>query len=103
VTSSFYAGSLNLLHRNLNQGHAEGDCPVTTPRHASRLLLTDPESLQPKKATLSEKIAAACPQTTALADLVRDTASLLKPAEGSKVKLTEWITAVRRHDPTSRP
>ena len=29
-----YTGSANLLVRYLNQGRAEGDRPVTTPRHA---------------------------------------------------------------------
>lgn len=48
-----YTGSLNLLHRYLNQGRAEGDRPVTTPRHASRLLLTDPENLRPKETATS--------------------------------------------------
>ena len=93
-----YTGSANLLVRYLNQGRAEGDRPVTTPRHAGRLLLTDPENLRPKKSTLLEKITAACPEMTALADLVRGFAALLKPAEGNDVKLTEWITAARAVD-----
>ncbi|MFI7357142.1 hypothetical protein ACIBTP_24795 [Streptomyces avidinii] len=42
-----------------------------------------------------EKIAAACPEMTALADLIRDFAALLKPAEGNDTKLTDWITAAR--------
>ncbi len=84
--------------RYLNQGRAEGDRPVTTPRHASRLLLTNPENLRPKETTLLEKIAAACPEMTALADLVRGFAALLKPAEGNDVKLTEWITTARAVD-----
>ncbi|MFF9128568.1 ISL3 family transposase [Streptomyces sp. NPDC014889] len=90
-----YTGSANLLVRYLNQGRAEGDRPVTTPRHASRLMLTDPENRRPKETALLEKIAAACPEMTALADLVRGFAALLKPAEGNDVKLTAWITAVR--------
>ncbi|MEN1891233.1 ISL3 family transposase [Streptomyces mirabilis] len=93
-----YTGSANLLVRHLNQGRAEGDRPVTTPRHASRLLLTNPENLRPKEATLLEKIANACPEMTALADLVGGFATLLKPAEGNDVKLTEWITAARAVD-----
>lgn len=93
-----YTGSANLLVRYLNQGRAEGDRPVTTPHHASRLLLTDPENLRPKETTLLEKIAAACPEMTALADLVRGFATLLKPAEGNDVKLTEWITTARAID-----
>lgn len=94
-----YAGSANLLVRYLNQGRAEGDRPVTTPRHASRLLLTDAENLRPKETTLLEKIAATCPEMTARADLVRGFATLLKPSEGNDVKLTEWITAARAFDP----
>ncbi|MET7844487.1 ISL3 family transposase [Streptomyces sp. NPDC005356] len=90
-----YTGSANLLVRYLNQGRAEGDRPVTTPRHASRLLLTEPENLRPKETTLLEKITAACPEMTQLADPVGGFAALLKPAEHNDVKLTEWITAVR--------
>ncbi|PWK84459.1 hypothetical protein C8D88_10874 [Lentzea atacamensis] len=56
-----YTGSANLLARYLNQCRAEGDRPVTTSRHASRLLLTKPANLRPKDTTLLEQIAAACP------------------------------------------
>lgn len=35
---------------------------------------------------------------TALADLVRGFATLLKPAKDNDVKLTEWITAARAVD-----
>lgn len=93
-----YTVSANLLVRYLNQGRAEGDHRVTTPRHARRLLLTDPENLRPRGATLLEKIAGTCPEMTALADLVRGFAVLLKPAEGNDVKLTEWITTARAVD-----
>ncbi|MFE5038446.1 ISL3 family transposase [Streptomyces sp. NPDC056683] len=93
-----YTGSANLLVRYLNQGRAEGARPVTTVRHAGRLLLTAPENLRPKETALLEKIAAACPEMTALADLVRGFAALLKPAEGHDVKLAEWITAARTVD-----
>ncbi|WP_406729552.1 ISL3 family transposase [Streptomyces sp. GD-15H] len=90
-----YTGSLNGLHKYLNQGRADGDRPVTTPRRAARLLLTDPENLRPKEAPLLEKITAACPEMTELADLVRGFAALLTPAQGNDLKLTEWITATR--------
>jgi transposase len=93
-----YTGSANLLVRYLNQGRAEGDRPVTTPRHAGRLLLTNPENLRPEETTLLEKLAAACPEMTALADLVGGFAALLKPGEGNDVKLTKWITAARAVD-----
>lgn len=42
-----------------------------------------------------EKIAAACPEMTALVELVRGLATLLKPAEGNDVHLTEWIASAR--------
>ncbi|GHH11655.1 hypothetical protein GCM10018780_49490 [Streptomyces lanatus] len=63
-----------------------------------RLLLTNPENLRPKETTLLEKIAAACPEMTALADLVGGFAALLKPIEGNDVKLAKWITAARAVD-----
>jgi transposase len=93
-----YTGSANLLVRYLNQGRAEGDRPVTTARHASRLLLTTPANLRPKDMTLLEKIAASCPEMTALATLVHGFAALLTPAAGNDVKLTQWITATRAVD-----
>lgn len=50
-----YTGSLNGLHKYLNQGRADGDRPVTTPRRTARLLLTDPEHLRLKEATCWRK------------------------------------------------
>ncbi|MGW6483597.1 ISL3 family transposase [Streptomyces sp. NPDC055059] len=93
-----YTGSANLLVRYLNQGRAEGDRPVTTPRHASRLMLTNPENLRPKETALQEKITAACTEMTQLANLIRDFAAPLKPAQGNDVKLTAWITTARAAD-----
>ncbi|MBP2334723.1 transposase [Saccharothrix coeruleofusca] len=90
-----YTGSANLLVRYLNQGRAEGERPVTTSRHASSLLLTRPENLRPKDTELLEKISAACPEMTALADLVRGFAALLTPAAGNDAKLSEWIAEAR--------
>lgn len=93
-----YTGSANLLVRYLNQGRAEGDRPVTTTRHVSHLMLTNPENLHPKDTTLQKKIAASCPEMTALATLVSGFAARLKPAAGNDVKLTEWIAAARAAD-----
>lgn len=89
-----YSGSANLLVRYLNQGRAEGDRPVTT----SRLLLANPENLRPRETALLEEVVAACPEMTALADLVRSFADLLKPAAGNATKLTDWIAAARAVD-----
>nr|WP_274919664.1 ISL3 family transposase [Streptomyces sp. WZ-12] len=93
-----YTGSANLLVRYLNHGRAEGDRPVTTPRRATRLLLTRPEHLRTKETTLLEALTAACPEMTELARLVREFAELLAPAAGNDARLTEWITAVRAAD-----
>lgn len=46
----------------------------------------------------SNASAVACPEMTALADLVRRFAALPKRAGGNDVKLTEWITAARAVD-----
>jgi len=90
-----YTGSLNLLHRYLNQGRAEGDRPVTTPRRAARLLLTHPDRLHTKETALLDALTAACPEMTELASFVRGFADLLTPATGNDTRLTEWITHVR--------
>jgi transposase len=74
---------------------SERDRPVTTPRRAARLLLTNPDHLRPKQTDLVEKITAACPAMSELANRVRDFAALLTPTRGNNVKLTEWITATR--------
>ncbi|MBP2334795.1 hypothetical protein JOF41_000973 [Saccharothrix coeruleofusca] len=65
-----------------NQGSAEGQRPVTTSHHASRLLLTKPDNPRTKDTALPEKIVAACPEMTALASLVHGFAALLTPTAG---------------------
>lgn len=93
-----YTGGLNLLHRYLNQGRAEGERPVTSPRRATRLLLTHPEHLRDKEITLLAALTAACSEMTELASRVAEFAKLLTPATGNDVRLTEWITSVRSAD-----
>jgi hypothetical protein len=39
------------------------------------------------------RVAAACPEMTALAILIRDFAALVAPDPGNVVRLQEWITA----------
>lgn len=93
-----YTGSANLLVRYLNQGRAEGDRPVTTPRRLARLLLTHPEHLRTKDTDLLGLITAACSEMTELAALIRDFAVLLTPAGSNDSKLTDWITQARGAD-----
>ncbi|MFD5322274.1 ISL3 family transposase [Streptomyces sp. NPDC127098] len=93
-----YTGSANLLVRYLNQGRAEGDRPVTTPRHLARLLLTHPDHLRTQDTALLGLLTTACPEMTALTRLTGEFAQLLTPAEGNDTKLTQWITTVRTTD-----
>ncbi|WTL50491.1 ISL3 family transposase [Streptomyces sp. NBC_01497] len=93
-----YTGSANLLVRYLNQGRAEGDRPVTTPRRLARLLLTHPDHLRTKDTDLLSLLTATCPEMTQLTALIRDFAALLTPASGNDSKLTEWITQARGAD-----
>lgn len=93
-----YTGSANLLVRYLNQGRAEGDRPVTTPRRLTRLLLTHPEHLRTKDTDLLGLLTAACPEMTQLTALIRDFAALLTPASGNDSKLTKWIAQTRGTD-----
>ncbi len=86
-----YTGSANLLVRYINQGRAEGERPVTTPKRFARLLLARPDHLREKDAALTK----ACPEMADLARLVYEFAQLLTPAEGNGAKLTDWIAAVR--------
>lgn len=44
-----YTGFANLLVRCFNQGRAEGNRPVTTPRHASGLPFTNPKTCTRRK------------------------------------------------------
>ncbi|WP_229799134.1 ISL3 family transposase [Planomonospora parontospora] len=93
-----YTGSLNLLYRYLTQGRAEGDRPVTTARHFTRLLLTDPDRLRDPDTELLRDLTAACPELTELARLIHAFAGLLTPAAGNEIQLTAWITTARATD-----
>jgi transposase len=90
-----YTGSANLLVRYLTQGRAEGDRPVTTPKHFARLLLSRPENLRDKDTALLRELTQTCPEITELALLTSQLAELLSPSKGNDTKLTAWITTVR--------
>ena len=93
-----YPGSSNLLVRYITQGRAEADRPHLSPRRAARLLLTRPASLTPGQREVLTSLAAACPEMTALASLVRSFAALLTPDAGNDSLLCTWITAARAAD-----
>ncbi|GAB3275306.1 ISL3-like element IS469 family transposase [Actinocorallia lasiicapitis] len=98
ITELGYTGSLNLLYRYLNQGRAEGDRPVTTPRHVARLLPTRPEHLRDKDASLLKELTAACPELAELTRLIGVFGQLLTPAPGNDERLTTWIADARPAD-----
>ena len=91
-------GSANLLVRYITQGRVEADRPHLSPRRAARLLLTRPGSLTPGQHQTLGDLAAACPEMTALAGLVRSFAALLTPDPGNAGLLGQWITAARAAD-----
>ncbi|GAB3278760.1 ISL3 family transposase [Actinocorallia lasiicapitis] len=98
ITDLGYTGSLNLLYRYLNQGRAEGDRPVTTPRHLARLLLTRPDHLRDKDAALLNDLTATCPELAELVRLIGVFGRLLTPAPGNDQLLTAWMADARAAD-----
>jgi DNA-binding NarL/FixJ family response regulator len=93
-----YTGGLNLLYRYINQGRAEGDKPVITPRRLTQMLLTHPDHLRDTDRKLVGELTATCAELTALADLTHAFATLLNPTAGNDTKLTTWIATVRAAD-----
>jgi transposase len=93
-----YQGSSTLLVRYINQGRADSDRPHLAPRKAARLLLSKPDSLTAGQHETAARIAAACPQMTALASLVRSFAAMLVPDPGNDDSLRQWITSARAAD-----
>ncbi|UAK35956.1 ISL3 family transposase [Nocardia asteroides] len=88
-----YAGGLNLLYRYVNQGRLDGDRIAISPKRVASWILTRPADLpDPRRAHLDE-IAAACPEMTALVDLVREFAQLMTERRGSD--LDSWVEQVR--------
>ncbi|QFU92088.1 Transposase [Amycolatopsis sp. YIM 10] len=93
-----YNGSHNLLVRYLNQARHLDDHPHLSPRRAARLLLTRPENLTERQHERLQGLAAACPEMTALAGVVRSFAALLAPHEENPARLAAWTTAAREAD-----
>src|SRR6266699_5610471 len=93
-----YQGSSNLLVRYINQGRRDGSQPHLSPRRAARLLLTRPGHLVAGQQETVSRVQAACPEMTALADLIRDFAGFLTPEPGNATRLQEQITSARAAD-----
>lgn len=93
-----YTGSHNLLVRYLNQGRHLDEHRHLSSRRATRLLLTRPENLTDQQQQRLQALTAACPEMTALADLVRSFAALLTPHEDNPARLAAWATAARKAD-----
>ena len=93
-----YQGSSDLLVRYITQGRAEGDRPHLSPRRAVRILLTQPASLTAGQLEVLTGLAAACPEMTALAGLVRSFAALLVLQADNGSLLQQWIATARATD-----
>jgi transposase len=93
-----YPGSLNLLHKYINQGRVEADRPALSPRRLARYLLTHPDHLNEHQRERIEAATAACPEMSALAGLIRTFAALLRPAEENAGQLSTWIAAAQAED-----
>ncbi|MFE5541758.1 transposase [Streptomyces sp. NPDC056519] len=58
----------------------------------------DPAHLREDQKILRDQLTAACPEMSALADPVRDFATMLTPASDNATALTGWITGVQAAD-----
>jgi len=93
-----YTGSANLLARYICQGRVEADHATLSAKSVARLLLTNPDHLRKDQCDLHDKLADACSEMTALAELVAAFANLLTPEASNTVKLSDWINRVRAAD-----
>ena len=93
-----YRGSLNLLHKYINQGRVEADRPALSPRRLARYLLTHPDQLKEHQRERIDAARAACPEMTALTDLIHTFADLLDPADVHARLLTGRITTAHAED-----
>ena len=69
-----------------------------SPRRAARILLTRPDNLTGGQAETLTGLTAACPEMTALANLITSFAALLVPGPGNGARLRQWITGARAAD-----
>lgn len=91
-----YTGSLNLLHKYLNQGREQGDRIMISPRRLASWIMSRPAELSDERRTHLTELLAACPEMTALAGLVHQFAQLLVERRGHD--LDDWMSQVRKEE-----
>jgi transposase len=93
ITELGYRGSLNLLYKYINQGRLDGDRVMPSPRRLTRWLVTRHADLSPGRQAHLDLLLTACPEMTALAEVVRGFAGLMADRRGTE--LDSWITQIR--------
>jgi transposase len=88
-----YTGGLNLLYKYVNQGRLDSDRITPSPRRVTRWLLTRPTNLSEGRRAHLDELLAACPEMTALAQVVREFAQLMGERRGADLDC--WIKQVR--------
>ncbi|WP_425296940.1 ISL3 family transposase [Nocardia abscessus] len=88
-----YTGGLNLLYKYVNQGRLDGDRITPSPRRVTRWILTRPANLPEARRAHLDELLAACPEMTALAEVVRDFAQLMTKRRGAEID--GWMKQVR--------
>lgn len=93
ITELGYRGSLNLLYKYISQGRLDGDRIMPSPRRLTRWLVTRPADLSAGRQAHLDLLLTACPEMTALAEVVRGFAGLMADRRGTE--LDSWITQIR--------
>nr|WP_280414326.1 ISL3 family transposase [Nocardia carnea] len=93
ITDLGYTGSLNLLHKYLNQGRAESDRVMPSPRRLTAWITTRPSELGEQRHTHLTELLAACPDLTVLAELVSGFARIVTEHRGRD--LDDWMSSAR--------
>ncbi|MRH88578.1 hypothetical protein GFY24_14170 [Nocardia sp. SYP-A9097] len=89
-----YTGSLNLLHKYLNQGRHVRDRILPLPRRLTSWLMTRPADLPDQQRTHLDELLAVCPELTALAQLVHEFAQIMANRRGAEID--RWVEHVRK-------
>jgi transposase len=90
-----YTGSANLLVRYINQGRADPERRMPSPRRLVSWIMSRPTDLPDHTSRHLDELIANCPEMTTLAARVREFAAILTQRRGKD--LADWITTTR-HD-----